>query len=79
MAFQENQKQEIINKFKTSDNDTGSPEVQIALLTARIQYLTQHFSAFKKEPSISVLLKKTITQEEVLSGRSIRDGSFWII
>ena len=49
MAFQENQKQEIINKFKTSDNDTGSPEVQIALLTARIQYLTQHFSVFKKD------------------------------
>ena len=49
MALQTQQKQEIINKFKTSDNDTGSPEVQIALLTARIEYLTTHFSAYKKD------------------------------
>jgi len=49
MALQTQQKQEIINKFKTSDSDTGSPEVQIALLTARIEYLTTHFSAYKKD------------------------------
>jgi small subunit ribosomal protein S15 len=49
MVLQTAQKKEIITKFKTSDNDTGSPEVQIALLTARIEYLTQHFSAYKKD------------------------------
>ncbi len=42
-------KVDIINQFRLHDGDTGSPEVQIALLTARIQYLTQHFSAYKKD------------------------------
>ena len=36
------QKQEIINKFATVKGDTGSPEVQIALLTTRIERLTEH-------------------------------------
>ena len=66
MAFQENQKQEIINKFKTSDNDTGSPEVQIALLTARIQYLTQHFSAFKKDQHSRRGLVRAVNQRRKL-------------
>jgi small subunit ribosomal protein S15 len=43
------QKPEIIEEFKTHPNDTGSPEVQIALLTRRIQYLTEHFKSFKKD------------------------------
>ena len=34
---------EIVTKFQTHDHDTGSPEVQIALLTERITYLTEHF------------------------------------
>ena len=38
---------DIIAKFKQSDNDTGSPEVQIALLTARINDLQPHFKAHK--------------------------------
>jgi small subunit ribosomal protein S15 len=42
-------KKEIIEKFKTSENDTGSPEVQIALLSNRIQYLTDHFKIHKKD------------------------------
>ena len=42
-------KQEIINEFKTHDNDTGSPEVQIALLSERITYLTEHFRTHKKD------------------------------
>jgi small subunit ribosomal protein S15 len=42
-------KQEIINNFKQHEGDTGSPEVQIALLTARIQYLTEHFKTHKKD------------------------------
>jgi len=42
-------KQEIISKFKTHEGDTGSPEVQIALLSERITYLTEHFRTHKKD------------------------------
>ncbi|WP_029918430.1 30S ribosomal protein S15 [Pelobacter seleniigenes] len=42
-------KQEIIEKFKRHEGDTGSPEVQIALLTERITYLTDHFKTHKKD------------------------------
>lgn len=43
------QKAEIINQFKLSDQDTGSVEVQVALITNRIQYLTVHFKSHKKD------------------------------
>lgn len=42
-------KQEIINAFKLHESDTGSPEVQIAILTERITYLTDHFKTHKKD------------------------------
>jgi len=42
-------KAEIIKKFGTHENDTGSSEVQIALLTHRIIYLTEHFKTHKKD------------------------------
>jgi len=42
-------KQEIIGKFRSHENDTGSPEVQIALLSERITYLTEHFRTHKKD------------------------------
>ena len=42
-------KQEIIEKFAQSEGDTGSPEVQIALLTARIETLKAHFAVHKKD------------------------------
>jgi small subunit ribosomal protein S15 len=42
-------KAEIIEKFRTSESDTGSPEVQIALLSARISQLTGHFETHKKD------------------------------
>ena len=42
-------KQEIIGKFKSHEKDTGSPEVQIAVLTNRITYLTEHFKLHKKD------------------------------
>jgi len=42
-------KQEIIDQFKAHEGDTGSPEVQIALLSERIQYLTEHFRTHKKD------------------------------
>jgi len=42
-------KQQVITGFATSDGDTGSPEVQIALLTERIKGLTEHLRAFPKD------------------------------
>ena len=42
-------KKEIIEKFQQSENDTGSSEVQVALLTARINHLTQHLKAHPKD------------------------------
>ncbi|MBW2118762.1 MAG: 30S ribosomal protein S15 [Deltaproteobacteria bacterium] len=42
-------KREIIDRFKVNENDTGSPEVQIALLSNRIKYLTDHFKIHKKD------------------------------
>jgi len=42
-------KKEIIEKFKLHEKDTGSPEVQIALLSSRIKYLTDHFKVHKKD------------------------------
>ena len=42
-------KQEVINTYKRDENDTGSPEVQIALLTERINELTEHLKVHKKD------------------------------
>jgi len=42
-------KNEIIGQYKLSDNDTGSPEVQVALLTNRINHLTEHLKEHKKD------------------------------
>lgn len=42
-------KQEVIKKYATHQGDTGSPEVQIALLTERIAYLTEHFKTHAKD------------------------------
>lgn len=42
-------KQEIVNQYRVHDTDTGSPEVQIALLSNRITYLTEHFKTHAKD------------------------------
>lgn len=42
-------KQQIINDYKTHENDTGSPEVQIAMLTYRINHLNEHLKVNKKD------------------------------
>lgn len=49
MALEKALKRELIEKFKTHDGDTGSPEVQVAILTERIQYLTGHFKIHAKD------------------------------
>lgn len=47
MSFNAEAKSKIVEEFKRSESDTGSPEVQVALLTARIRYLTDHFKTHK--------------------------------
>ena len=49
MTITKDRKQEVIQDFKRSDGDTGSPEVQIAILTTRINGLTEHMRDHKKD------------------------------
>jgi len=49
MALSKDTKKQIIDKFKLHDHDSGSPEVQIALLTERIKTLTEHFKVHKND------------------------------
>ncbi len=49
MSINAETKSKIVEEFKRSDNDTGSPEVQVALLTSRIQHLTEHFKTHKHD------------------------------
>jgi len=48
-VLDEERKKEIIAEFQTHEGDTGSPEVQIALMSGRIEYLTEHFKTHKKD------------------------------
>jgi small subunit ribosomal protein S15 len=49
MTLNADKKLEVVSKFRSHDHDTGSPEVQIALLTERITYLTEHFKTHVKD------------------------------
>lgn len=49
MALNKKQREEVVKKYQRTGLDTGSSEVQVALLTARINDLTQHFVAHKKD------------------------------
>jgi small subunit ribosomal protein S15 len=59
-------KREIIEKFRRHESDTGSPEVQIALLTERINHLTEHFSIHKKDHHSRRGLMKLVGQRKRL-------------
>ena len=59
-------KNEIIEKYKTHSSDTGSSEVQIALLTDRIQYLTEHFKTHTKDHHSRQGLLKLVGQRRSL-------------
>lgn len=59
-------KEEIIGQYKTHGSDTGSPEVQIALLSARINYLTDHFKTHKKDHHSRRGLLKLVGQRRKL-------------
>jgi small subunit ribosomal protein S15 len=49
VAFSKDRKSEVIGTYKTHTADTGSPEVQVALLSERINYLTEHFKTHAKD------------------------------
>ena len=62
MAITKDQKTELISQFRRDAQDSGSPEVQVALLTARINYLTEHMRAHKKDFSSRRGLLKLVSQ-----------------
>jgi len=49
VALSKDRKTELIGSYKTHDSDTGSPEVQVAILSERIGYLTEHFKSHAKD------------------------------
>jgi small subunit ribosomal protein S15 len=66
MAIDKGQKQNIINDYRLHDGDTGSPEVQIALLSKRISYLTDHFKTHKNDHHSRRGLLKLVSQRRKL-------------
>lgn len=66
MAFGNEEKTPIIEKHRTKENDTGSPEVQVALITARISYLTEHLKTHSKDHSSRRGLLKLVGQRRRL-------------
>ena len=67
-------KQELMQKYAVHEGDTGSPEVQIAILTARINYLTEHLKVHKKDHhSRRGLLKMVGHRRRLLSYLSKKD------
>jgi len=66
MALDSAKKQEIIAKYGKDANDTGSTEVQVALLTERIIYLTEHLKINKKDHSSRLGLLKLVGQRRRL-------------
>jgi len=69
-------KQQVIRDYRVHDNDTGSPEVQIALLTTRIQQLTEHFKTHGKDHhSRRGLLKLVGQRRRLLDYLKKKDGA----
>lgn len=66
MALQKEQKEQVIKKYRQSELDTGSCEVQVALLTTRIQDLTHHFKDHKKDVHSQRGLVKLVNQRRKL-------------
>ncbi len=66
MALDVAKKQEVIQGFARNEKDTGSPEVQIALLTERITQLTEHLKTHKKDHSSRLGLLKLVGQRRSL-------------
>jgi small subunit ribosomal protein S15 len=67
VAFTKDKKTAVIGDYKKHDKDTGSPEVQVAILTERINYLTEHFKTHSKDHhSRRGLLKLVQTRRSLL-------------
>ena len=66
MVMTADEKKKIIEEYKTCEGDTGSPEVQVALLTARISYLADHFKTHKKDHHSRTGLLKLVGQRRKL-------------
>lgn len=66
MALEQTQKTEIIKEFQRSKNDSGSPEVQIALLTNNIMNLTEHFKVHRKDNHSRLGLLKMVSKRRKL-------------
>jgi len=66
MALRTEQKSEIVENYRRGATDTGSPEVQVALLSARIDQLTTHFSDHKKDHHSRRGLLKMVNQRRKL-------------
>ncbi|MBB6636751.1 30S ribosomal protein S15 [Cohnella thailandensis] len=66
MALTQERKQELIEEYKTHASDTGSPEVQIAILTENINNLTEHFRSHKKDHHSRRGLLKMVGQRRKL-------------
>jgi small subunit ribosomal protein S15 len=66
IVFSKERKTEVISSYKTHDGDTGSPEVQVALLSERISYLTEHFKAHAKDHHSRRGLLKLVGQRRSL-------------
>ncbi len=66
MSINQERKQELIGKFSTAKDDTGSPEVQVAILTERIANLTEHFKTHKKDLHSRRGLIKMVNQRRSL-------------
>jgi small subunit ribosomal protein S15 len=49
MSITTDRKQEVIGEYRTHDGDTGSPEVQVAILTEKIRHLTEHLKTHRKD------------------------------
>ncbi|SVB14645.1 uncharacterized protein METZ01_LOCUS167499, partial [marine metagenome] len=66
MSIDKEKKTEIIDQFSRSKSDTGSPEVQVAILTERITNLTEHFQSHKKDNHSRTGLIRMINQRRSL-------------
>ena len=66
MSITAERKQELIKEYATKDGDTGSPEVQVAVLTERINNLTEHFKSHKKDNHSRRGLLKLVSQRRKL-------------
>ena len=66
MAAEQERKAELVKKFQTHEKDTGSPEVQVALLSERIGELTEHFKTHKKDHHSRRGLLKMVSQRRQL-------------